>query len=90
MKQRSSGMWKKIATTVVAGCTSAALLTACGSGEESSNAGGEAGKESTSKMTKADGSAPAAAEDQLLLTNEVQGVDFSNNRIFCLSNSNSE
>lgn len=81
MKQRSSGMWKKIATTVVAGCTSAALLTACGSGEESNNAGGEAGKESTSKMTKADGSAPAAAEDQLLLTNEVQGVDFSNNRI---------
>lgn len=81
MKQRSSGMWKKIATTVVSGCTSAALLTACGSGEESSNAGGEAGKESTSKMTKADGSAPAAAEDQLLLTNEVQGVDFSNNRI---------
>ena len=74
-------MWKKIATTVVAGCTSAALLTACGSGEESSNAGGEAGKEPTSKMTKADGSAPAAAEDQLLLTNEVQGVDFSNNRI---------
>lgn len=81
MKRRSSGMWKKIATTVVAGCTSAALLTACGSGEESSNAGGEAGKEPTSKMTKADGSAPAAAEDQLLLTNEVQGVDFSNNRI---------
>ncbi|OHR28109.1 hypothetical protein HMPREF2899_09025 [Corynebacterium sp. HMSC072D01] len=81
MKQRSSGMWKKTATTVVAGCTSAALLTACGSGEESNNAGGEAGKESTSKMTKADGSAPAASEDQLLLTNEVQGVDFSNNRI---------
>lgn len=81
MKQRSSGMWEKFATTVVAGLASAALLTACGSGEESSNAGGEAGKESTSKMTKADGSAPAAAEDQLLLTNEVQGVDFSNNRI---------
>lgn len=81
MKQRSSGMWKKIAATVVAGCTSAALLTACGSGEESSNAGGEAGKESTSKMTKADGSAPAAAEDQLLLTNEVQGADFSGNKI---------
>ncbi|KAA9289879.1 hypothetical protein [Corynebacterium amycolatum] len=80
MKQRSSGMWKKIATAVVAGCTSAALLTACGAGEESSNAGGETGKESTNKMTKADGSAPAAAEDQLLLTNEVQGVDFSANR----------
>lgn len=81
MKQRGSGMWKKIATAVVAGCASAALLTACGSGEESSNAGGETAKESTNKMTKADGSAPAVAEDQLLLTNEVQGADFSNNRI---------
>lgn len=81
MKQRSSGMWKKIATTVVAGCTSAALLTACDSGNEENNAGGEASRESTSKVTKADGATPTASEDQLLLTNEVQGVDFSKNRV---------
>ena len=81
MKQRNSGMWKKIATTVVAGCTSAALLTACDSGDEGNNADGEASQESTSKVTKADGATPTASEDQLLLTNEVQGVDFSKNRI---------
>lgn len=81
MKQRNSGMWKKIATTVVAGCTSAALLTACDSGDEGNNAGGETSQESTSKVTKADGATPTASEDQLLLTNEVQGVDFSKNRI---------
>ena len=81
MKQHGSEMWKKFATTVVAGLASAALLPACGSGDEGNNAGGETGKDSATKMTKPDGSAPAASEDQLLLTNEVQGADFSGNKI---------
>ncbi|MDO5029804.1 MAG: hypothetical protein Q4E11_04380 [Corynebacterium sp.] len=82
MKRRNLEMWKKIATKSVVAVTSVALLTACGAGEDNADGGsavdssGDSDKGVTDKVADAFDSTPEASEDQLLLTNEVQGTTF--------------
>lgn len=67
-----AGTWKNVATKMVVATASVALLTACSSGGDSAGSSDSSAK-GDSKATAA---APAASEQDLLLTNEVSGVTF--------------